>query len=1642
MTPTSQPFLARDGTQLHIKVDYHVATGQYIIPWADITDAFPQGYLVKNGDTILPFLSDQDETQKLLIEPLCVAYQDNAVLEVVYEQSIIDTLDSSFWPTRQFRRATHLVTEQRLSMAVNIADALSGFQPAFNILSHNFLYQDDSKPRLFIVLPTTNNYTGIHLDQYRLYYLCEHGGQSRKTTANTGMTVVKDSSVSHDAHLAEHGGYKIIDTVAFFEKYGEYVLAILCMVKYGASAGGIAVPRLLQFGGVEGQEADDFRDNVDDMIHYLQQYQQQRQRQQFLSPAQTPLFSLRATAKPDADADTPTNPYYRTLTKTWLKEEKFEDLDSFLENHYYNNDDDSDGNTTPADLHRVTTVKEGHVRWVCSGHFSEHYPQVTRDAHIKSIQPNQGTYNIHTGVVKVRITTTAQAKKFYLLLAHTPFFKELCLSLDWTLTTTDLKDIILATQQSFLHRVELFALCENHVSSNDRPMVGFDQQPMHLYLAHNRFRKVQLKNREGLPIQIQKWPNAVNTNTLSLRGYTLSRRDFSMLSFLLRSAPHLTSITLQVDSLDVDPVLDMVEAHIEQYKKIEQLSLSWKSDSHVMMSFKSGRTIPSNTIATLTLANLDLFASRITLDSITDLNLGVKNTPSEVDLLVQVLLACCTSLKNLCLSFDDTHEDLPFSPLSIFELGSIPTLASIRLSREPSHYQSSFTFPLISLDLRYMNIPLDDLSGVNKIITKYPSLATLSMTVYDLDAAYGDVEPFFRRLQRDMTVRLEHKLGSHVTIRFKHTATSGDTRTASFIELRAIPIKKFRRLPLDQVQTLGIPSRSHVYQHDEIIEITQRCTSLETLEINVKDSLSLAAFCVSTLPAIQSIHLITSRSDDNSTYQTFPLKTLDMAGRCLVTVIGGVSAVETFFKSNPKLSDLSFTVTDIAKDFPAFISAIKSLSGHRLSRFVLKDVEGSVASISFDNVNNNIIITSYFLHLKRLARQEDLQIFDISSLTDFVLTCTGLVNVQPDKIFRRLVAECPRLMSIDIQCDTYFFPTFFYLSNFASLKTCVLRNRSGQVVPNLNLVDGYLNLGNELLSKELYPDLHYALQSHPNITGLKILVESTFEAYEFITSLAAKTPWLEEVKIAQQNVGPKLAIAFADDVAAGTGRIWTVALDVRSLSQLQPKMFTLLTKLTVSGQVMQWTNQDLANIPLASCENLSTLELKCPPSQFPRILRSLHDASLMHTSLRHLKLWDGSRDNILTGSQIDDLDAIAIHIQQVRMLDFHESLQELESLLQDYPLEIAHLKLNGSFNHPQAEIIEKSLKLGKVRIRHIQWDISFTRNFQLFETMLRAVSHCYTNAASSVVPTVAFKVCKNDVARGELTMYQPGADNQNQRVLSALGHLMTQFATHLILDNAGLEIFLPDLLLMKLEALQELEIRVTRYCPDDEFLEWLRSVFQRRISQAPANGQQSYGLVAGGGCVQVEDYHDSDFIFDDPMSSSVIMDDISSPPQLISTTTPLLAPSPNSPTLAQLTHPRSTTTIPTPSTRQPFSRLIFHNLQFKPPQWKQLLESMDFVSLRLLSLERVGFGDHELMLLTTLYIDQLTRTRKERQVRKEKEIKVVGEDGEEEEEGGKEQEDEECVVRFYTTSVTQQDILREQARLKVNSCSQLKFVLV
>ncbi|KAG9068310.1 hypothetical protein KI688_010576 [Linnemannia hyalina] len=409
MFPKTQTCQASDGTEAEVPTIHYLPTLQYIISWTNITNAFPNAYLVKHGDTILPFLSDKDKTRELL------------------------------------RKACQ-VSDYRLAKALSISGTLS-YYPPIKSNTHTYQLQDASNPRPFIVLSTRDGSTNELLDQFRLYYLyCRLAG-------------------------------------VFLEKYGVYMLALLQMVKFGVSAGGVVVPRLLQFRAIqEGghEEEESFEERVDFAISRMHKVQQEQQQRQDFDSARAMTFSL-----------------------TSLQWEMIDELGSFLEDHDYDGAD-SNSSSTPGDLYKATSAKEGHVRWMCSIHYNELYPEVTRRPVLEAIQDNNGSFNERKGTAKVRIANAARGADFCWALLSTPFLQHIYIFLNWIATAADLKELVFAILQSNLQQIELSVQADSSATLQGQPTL------------HNRTQTIQQKLDLNTPSASRFLSWCVNLETLTV----------------------------------------------------------------------------------------------------------------------------------------------------------------------------------------------------------------------------------------------------------------------------------------------------------------------------------------------------------------------------------------------------------------------------------------------------------------------------------------------------------------------------------------------------------------------------------------------------------------------------------------------------------------------------------------------------------------------------------------------------------------------------------------------------------------------------------------------------------------------------------------------------------------------------------------------------------------------------------------------------------------------------------------------------------------------------------------------------------------------------------------------------------------------
>ncbi|KAI8348954.1 hypothetical protein B0O80DRAFT_172878 [Mortierella sp. GBAus27b] len=264
-------------------------------------------------------------------------------------------------------------------------------------------------PRLFVVLPqdtTSWSSKNIMSNTFRLYFLCECGDHTRRTT----------SKIPHHIHLAKHEGYEITRPKEFFQQYGHYVLTILKMLKFGVAVAGIAVPALTLL--VRAEALDKASSSLKMLIGNLQTGMDQ---------------AIRGIEKSTADNGEPDGGVSGQMENNEaLEGADLRKLEIFLKN--------KDKNKVLGNLYRTTTP-EGHVKWVCIDHYRENYHEKTARLFRDTVEAMGGSFDETTGRVNVHIRSKIQADQFYDALENAKAVYELEIGLDWETTYNDFKKL-------------------------------------------------------------------------------------------------------------------------------------------------------------------------------------------------------------------------------------------------------------------------------------------------------------------------------------------------------------------------------------------------------------------------------------------------------------------------------------------------------------------------------------------------------------------------------------------------------------------------------------------------------------------------------------------------------------------------------------------------------------------------------------------------------------------------------------------------------------------------------------------------------------------------------------------------------------------------------------------------------------------------------------------------------------------------------------------------------------------------------------------------------------------------------------------------------------------------------------------------
>ncbi|KAF9576917.1 hypothetical protein EC968_000042 [Mortierella alpina] len=279
------------------------------------------------------------------------------------------------------------------------------------ILTQTFELHEYAIPRLFIVLPQYPSGWNIlepFTEKYRLYFLCECGEHTKAAGSN--------SKIPHEIHLAKHEGYEIARSTEFFKQYGQYILAILKMLKFGISVASVAVPAVAHLV------------NADALDHAAKGLQHLRE---CIEPGMDQVISK--IEKDSADEEELVGNFAGQMeNKEALEGADLRKLETFLK--------DKDENKVLGNLYRTVTDK-GHVKWICIDHYRENYNQTAVATFRRTVESLGGFFDENIGLVKVKLRSRASANQLCSALRNSRSVHELDIHFDWACTGTDLRGL-------------------------------------------------------------------------------------------------------------------------------------------------------------------------------------------------------------------------------------------------------------------------------------------------------------------------------------------------------------------------------------------------------------------------------------------------------------------------------------------------------------------------------------------------------------------------------------------------------------------------------------------------------------------------------------------------------------------------------------------------------------------------------------------------------------------------------------------------------------------------------------------------------------------------------------------------------------------------------------------------------------------------------------------------------------------------------------------------------------------------------------------------------------------------------------------------------------------------------------------------
>ncbi|KAF9290239.1 hypothetical protein BGZ68_007587 [Mortierella alpina] len=414
------------------------------------------------------------------------------------------------------------------------------------VFTQTFELHEYPIPRLFIVLPKParrrDKIGAPFAKQFRLYFLCECGEHTR----------INGSKISHEVHLAKHDGYDLNKPTEFFEKYGNYILAMMQMIKFGFTAAGIVVPALTDFKIVEGletiQKSLELGKNtigtlVDETIGFIEDKQ---------SDVGAALDS--------------------TIGRLELEQQEvLEGADLRQLEAYLNVQDEG---RTLGNLYRTVT-SEGHVKWVCMDHFRATYRDNIMEPLKRFVRGNGGVFNEELGAVeKVNLASQEQAEDLYEAVATARGITHMAFKLSWDASQGELRTLRKAMDKANIMKLTIEGDSFKRAAMN-ATILSRRYLPILELMSNRRVQSLNLKGFDQFYLRLGKTPvvNAPQLRDLSIDAPLDFNSQIMQSTFdqILQGCPSLTELSVVSDNLQA--LFQYFKDNISRFQSLRTLTI-------------------------------------------------------------------------------------------------------------------------------------------------------------------------------------------------------------------------------------------------------------------------------------------------------------------------------------------------------------------------------------------------------------------------------------------------------------------------------------------------------------------------------------------------------------------------------------------------------------------------------------------------------------------------------------------------------------------------------------------------------------------------------------------------------------------------------------------------------------------------------------------------------------------------------------------------------------------------------------------------------------------------------------------------------------------------------------------------------------